>query len=145
MTSKQLYKLRHPDRVKASKEKWRKANMDKHAAHSKAWRDRNPDKAKEVDKTYNAKHKDKVYLKTKKRRALKRNAIHIPYNRMDIYYKYDGVCQLCFENIDLLQPPRHTLSLSLDHIIPLSLGGHDADYNLVPAHYGCNSRKGNRI
>lgn len=145
MTPKQLYKLRHPDRVKASKERWRKANPDRHAAHSKAWRDRNPEKAKETDAKYARNNPDKVYLKTKKRRAIKKLVEHSPYSRAEIVNKFEGICQLCFIPIDLSLPPRHPMSLSLDHIIPLSLGGSDAEHNLAPAHYGCNSSKGNRI
>lgn len=35
-------------------------------------------------------------------------------------------------------------STSVDHIVPLSLGGHPTDpANLAPAHISCNSRRGN--
>lgn len=36
----------------------------------------------------------------------------------------------------------HPLGPSLDHIVPLSRGGHPtAPWNLQPAHFGCNARK----
>lgn len=42
-------------------------------------------------------------------------------------------------------PPRHPMSGSIDHVTPLSRGGHPtARENLRPAHYGCNSGRGNR-
>lgn len=38
--------------------------------------------------------------------------------------------------------PRHPLGPSVDHIVPLELGGHPTDRaNLRPAHYGCNAAR----
>lgn len=34
---------------------------------------------------------------------------------------------------------------SLDHIVPLSLGGADTRSNVQSAHFSCNTRKGNRV
>lgn len=42
--------------------------------------------------------------------------------------------------------PRHPLSRSLDHILPLAQGGDPWAYsNLQPAHFGCNSGKRDRV
>ena len=42
-------------------------------------------------------------------------------------------------------PPRHPLSRSLDHVVPLSRGGAPlARENLRAAHFGCNSGKRDR-
>lgn len=57
----------------------------------------------------------------------------------------DGwVCQLCGEPVDarIIAPDKRCASI--DHIIPLSRGGTNDAVNLQLAHYGCNSRKGNR-
>ena len=35
--------------------------------------------------------------------------------------------------------------LTMDHVIPLSKGGHHMASNIVPACRTCNSRKGNRV
>ena len=54
---------------------------------------------------------------------------------------YCAICgkEIIFEGL----PPRHPLGRSVDHIIPISAGGHPTDLaNLRPAHYGCNSRRG---
>lgn len=37
------------------------------------------------------------------------------------------------------------VATSVDHIIPLARGGHEAEYNLVPACGTCNSSKGDRL
>lgn len=54
-----------------------------------------------------------------------------------------GLCGLCG---DLITPITHgPLRVSLDHVIPLSLGGTHERANAQPAHQWCNNGKGNRI
>jgi 5-methylcytosine-specific restriction endonuclease McrA len=56
-----------------------------------------------------------------------------------------SICHLCKKKIRFDVPPRHPMSRSLDHVRPLSKGGHPtARENLKPAHFGCNSGRGNR-
>ena len=61
-------------------------------------------------------------------------------------YERDGwVCQLCIEPVDPeLRYPDH-MSASLDHVIPLSRGGHHTWENVQLAHLICNTRKCARI
>ena len=51
-------------------------------------------------------------------------------------------CQLCGEPIDRTAKVPHPLSPTLDHIIPLSVGGEHCEENSQMAHFICNSRKG---
>ena len=54
-------------------------------------------------------------------------------------------CMICGRPLDFTFTGRHPLAPSADHIIPVSRGGDPyAQANLRPAHYGCNSRRGNR-
>jgi len=48
---------------------------------------------------------------------------------------YQGCCVYCGERY---------FKLSRDHVIPITLGGHDAVYNVVPACKSCNSSKHNK-
>jgi 5-methylcytosine-specific restriction endonuclease McrA len=43
------------------------------------------------------------------------------------------------------QPMRAEQKLSLDHIIPVSLGGDDRPSNVRVTHLGCNIRRGNKL
>lgn len=55
-------------------------------------------------------------------------------------------CWLCGRPIDPRAPARTRWSFSVDHVIPISKGGHPLDRrNARAAHYGCNSSKGNRL
>lgn len=61
-------------------------------------------------------------------------------------YDRDGwVCQLCQQPIDKTLKHPHVFSASLDHILPLSLGGRHVYGNVQAAHLSCNSKKGNRV
>ena len=63
-------------------------------------------------------------------------------------------CHLCGKPIDLNAPrylddekgrrlnPEYGTA---DHVIPVAKGGTDSPHNLRPAHFGCNSRKNNRM
>lgn len=58
-----------------------------------------------------------------------------------------NICWLCGEWIDRSIPAPDPMSASVDHVVPLSEGEHvdplDPAY-LRPAHFGCNSSRGNR-
>jgi hypothetical protein len=55
----------------------------------------------------------------------------------------DGAaCALCRQRIDLACRMPEPGTFTLDHIVPVSLGGSDAIHNLRPAHFHCNKRRG---
>lgn len=62
-----------------------------------------------------------------------------------VFERDDWTCGLCHEPIQTGVPKRHPLSPSLDHIVPLSLGGQHTHDNVQAAHLICNGRKGNRL
>jgi 5-methylcytosine-specific restriction endonuclease McrA len=59
--------------------------------------------------------------------------------------KYNGICQLCNEPVDLTVSGNHNLYPSRDHIVPLNKGGLHSYENCQLAHRVCNSRKGDSI
>lgn len=64
------------------------------------------------------------------------------YDRLDIYARDGGVCKLCEAPIDLSLPSRDPLSFSIDHVLPIALGGPDTPANVQSSHLRCNIRKG---
>jgi hypothetical protein len=65
--------------------------------------------------------------------------------RLAIYERDAWTCQICSEPVDRTQRPGTRWAASLDHIIPVSLGGPDELDNLRLAHHRCNSVRGNRM
>jgi 5-methylcytosine-specific restriction endonuclease McrA len=69
-----------------------------------------------------------------------------PYRRLCASVKALGEpCYRCGHNIDPNLDPRHPMSFTLDHKVPLSRGGSLLDpANACSMHRRCNSAKGNR-
>lgn len=75
----------------------------------------------------------------------KRNFHIYRIHRHAVLEKCGSDCGLCGEPIDLELPWPLPMSLSLDHIVPWSIGGsHDLE-NLQPAHLICNAKKQDRV
>ena len=60
---------------------------------------------------------------------------HVKLNRRNVYARDHSTCQYCGKRFS-------TSELTLDHVIPRSLGGENTWENLVCACVKCNSRKG---
>lgn len=68
-----------------------------------------------------------------------------PFANSDVFERDGWVCGLCDEPVsrDAVYPD--PLSASLDHVVPLSLGGAHSLENVQLAHLSCNVRKGARV
>ncbi|MCH8949668.1 MAG: HNH endonuclease [Chloroflexi bacterium] len=65
-------------------------------------------------------------------------------NYLDILERDGWHCQLCGLAISKVVKYPDPMSASLDHILPLTAGGHHIAANLQAAHMGCNAAKSNR-
>ena len=66
------------------------------------------------------------------------------YLNAEIFERDGWVCQLCDAPVDRSLNYPDTGSASLDHILPLSRGGHHVHANVQLAHLFCNLSKGAR-
>lgn len=66
-----------------------------------------------------------------------------PVSALGILLEFRGKCGICRQRIDPAKPQTHAMSLTLDHIIPVSKGGKHSRENLQPAHRSCNSKRSN--
>lgn len=65
--------------------------------------------------------------------------------RYAIYERDRWRCQLCGRKVNPdIQVP-HPRAATLDHIVPVSRGGSHDEANLQLAHFGCNSKKRNKV
>ena len=72
------------------------------------------------------------------RQAFERNKKHI--------YATQTVCGICGLPVDFSKRYPHPLSPCIDHIIPVSKGGHPSDKdNLQLAHWCCNRQKSDKM
>jgi hypothetical protein len=66
------------------------------------------------------------------------------FSRSDIYKRDGWKCQLCFKPIDPSLRFPNPKCASIDHIIPVSMGGTNSPENLQASHLRCNVSIGNR-
>lgn len=61
-------------------------------------------------------------------------------------YATQTVCGICGKPVDFSYKYPHPLSPCIDHIIPVSKGGHPSDLdNLQLAHWTCNRQKSDKL
>lgn len=83
--------------------------------------------------------------KTQQRRARIRGDVDAPLIDRDVIGDRDGwKCGLCALKVDRTLQYPHPGSPTLDHIVPLSVGGKHRPENVQITHWRCNISKGNR-
>ncbi len=81
-----------------------------------------------------------------KRRAQKKSNAHADRVLAAKVYERDGwICGICDTPVDPALAYPDPMSVSLDHIVPLSLGGEHTEANTRCSHLTCNVRRGNRV
>lgn len=87
----------------------------------------------------------KMNMRNHRRRANKLKVESSKYTKEEVIERNGGICHICGKQIDLTLKSPHKKSFSIDHIIPVSLGGNDTLDNVLPAHRNCNSSKGTKL
>ena len=151
-TSREYYE----ENAEATKERvkvWRGENPEQSRANSREWRKRNWKEKSAADRQYYLAHREDIlaYNKTPERRAAHRaNARNQKAKRRaamgatidpmtaeqweTLKESYSGLCVYCHGRD----------GLTMDHIVPLNLGGDHVATNIVPACGRCNRIKSDR-
>lgn len=118
---------------------WHAANRDRQREYKRAWYAANRDRKRE----YYAANRDRWREYKRRRRARKRSATVEEFSPADVYAWWEELgaydcfwCGLPFTEDDRIH---------VDHVWPLSRGGHHAVRNLVPACERCNRAKGSAL
>lgn len=140
------YKSNKEESLRKSKE-WRDANRDYVRARQKAYDAKRKEKVRERNAARYLKNRDKIlsqtkaYFRTENGKASVKAAgfRRRKYGKVsldtikDVRNGYPRFCSYCLAKAS-----------TIDHVVPLTLGGtHDFD-NLVPACLSCNSSKGSK-
>jgi 5-methylcytosine-specific restriction endonuclease McrA len=157
------YRVAHADRLRENAATRYAANPEPVKERSAQWQKDNPEKvkiaAKKANAKYRAEHPEQVKADkaawdnahpercrdyTHRRRVRLRDGIVEDFLATEIFERDHYVCGLCDEPIDPFLSNRHPMMASLDHIIPITKGGHHTRDNVQAAHLRCNLSKGNR-
>lgn len=79
-----------------------------------------------------------------RRRARKRDAFVADVSRSQIFERDRWTCQLCGKRVDRTAVAPQPLAPTLDHIVPLAVGGTHEPANVQLAHAQCNTSKRTR-
>lgn len=109
--------------------------------HTWLWRQRNPEKYAETK----IKSAASVRAGGQRYRSRKRSATVEFFLHSEIFERDGWVCQICDRHVDRALKWPHSLSASLDHVIPISKGGDHSRANVQLAHVICNLRKSARL
>lgn len=112
---------------------WQRRNSEKRAGYASQDRRRHPERFKGYDK----KNRQIRTATQVKRRALE-NTIFEDIDRMVVYKRDEGVCQIC-------EKPVGADEFQLDHVVPIIEGGPHLYTNVQVAHGTCNRRKGRKM
>ncbi len=112
------YALAHPEQIKKNLE---------------AWRENNPERWQQQIRT-----------NSQIRRARKNDTSFEKFDPLEIFERDNWTCGICKNPIDSKLKWPNSLSVSLDHIIPLSRGGTHTKENCQAAHLACNIQKGSK-
>lgn len=78
----------------------------------------------------------------RRRRARERGAESEPYTLAEIAERDRYRCGICLQRVPMTKPVPHPKAPTIDHLIPISEGGHDVKVNVQLAHFLCNSTRG---
>jgi 5-methylcytosine-specific restriction endonuclease McrA len=108
------------------------------------WQVANPEKVRQIKRKWYEANKDKVKAYKHRRRVLARDVAADHFVALDIFERDGWICQICGLHLDPEVKFPSNDSPSIDHIIPIALGGTHTLANVQAACMGCNRRKGGR-
>lgn len=138
MTPQQRYRLKHPERCRASRRASYAKNPIVELTSSKMWRQNNTDRVNAGRRTLYAGniHKERAYAIVKQ--AARRSDDGNRFTEDDVHLIWElqnGLCFYC--DGDTNSRVEHA-----DHFVPLIRGGSNARFNIVIACRTCNCKKG---
>lgn len=122
---------------------WKRAHPDKVREYGRIYRERNPGRDLEDTRRWIAANPERA-AENFRRNTLRRRArlVGATIGPVDLQALWTGTCPLCGDTMDRTINYPDPLSASVDHIVPLSLGGTHEQANLQWTHLVCNIRKG---
>ena len=115
--------IRNRERAQANVYRWQRVNPDKVRVYRQRSEQTEQGKIKRLNRAHH-------------RRELERNGNFTPQEWQEKLRLFDNKCVYCGKKDN---------KLTIDHVVPLSLGGRNTIENIVPACAWCNTSKGTSI
>lgn len=104
-----------------------------------------PEVAKALSAQWRAKNPERVRAHAAEYRARKQDATVERFIPAEVFERDGWLCGLCHGPIDPTLAYPDPMSVSLDHVLPLSRGGEHSRSNTQASHLTCNLRKYNKV
>lgn len=150
LETRRKWREANKDKIKAQRSRYREKHKDQINARSLAWRNENKELANSMTKAWKEANLDKHRSYKRKSQNKRRSAYSEDYLESDVISLYGSICYICNKEIDLLASrpvgaPGWQNGLHIDHVVPLSKGGHNTLENVRPTHGICNISKGDKL
>lgn len=134
--SKKADAIKHADRKRESDKRWRLSNKERKSENGKSWYQANIDKVRSRARDWAKNNPIKRMLHNQTRRALKKNngGKITAEEWQTLKKRYNHTCLCCGRK----EPE---IKLTIDHVLPLKLGGTNTISNAQPLCVSCNSSK----
>ena len=133
-----IWQKENTEKVQAASRRYRKLHLEKARENSRNWHKRNSKKVKQIKQVWNKKNPDK----TRGYGALRRARIFAApcefINPRTVWIQDKKCCKICKKRVSFRR-------MHLDHIIPLSKGGHHLYTNVQTSCAPCNLSKNNKV
>ena len=126
-----------PERGRLRSRKYYQEHKEARRVYAKTRRLNNPERARGIDATYRKGHPQQRAELERRRRARIAGVIVEAVSAASILSRDKGRCGICGK-------PVTPEMLTLDHVVPIAMGGEHSYRNLQIAHRRCNERKGAR-
>lgn len=128
-----------PEKTKEYADRWvsKEENRRKKLELSKAWNHANPEKMREISKRWRGKNPDTKRASNHRRKYRLKGAIgtYTAQEWQDLCDYYGNICLRCKANTQL----------TVDHVVPIALGGSNSIDNIQPLCLSCNCSKQDTI
>ena len=148
------YRAAHPDRVREASRKNRERLLAKNPNYFREWYWKNAEKERERSKAVmrRIRAENPDWDREVRRRYRAKNAEAVKAREREHTYarraKQPRSPELAALMAELVEQPcvycGATENITIDHVVPLSLGGSHTPANVRAAHFMCNSRRSNR-
>jgi 5-methylcytosine-specific restriction endonuclease McrA len=141
-SKRKLDRISNPEKHKNWQDIYRERNRDHYLQTRREWSERNPEKVKESSQKSYEKNYDKIIERNKVVLKIRKEVYEVgtmsetDWNIMKT--SYAERCVRCLKQVP-------EIKITIDHIIPISLGGEHSWNNVQPLCLSCNAKKSNRI
>lgn len=139
------YSKGHRAQLLEGRRAYREANRARIAARRAETHQLDPEPVRRQNRLHRERHPE-VHRAAQRRRAARLRGVEVrPYSDLVIFERDAWTCGICGEDVDATLRFPNNRSATIDHIVPISLGGGDVEANVQLAHYGCNAGKRDRV